>query len=518
MNRMNQWMKQIVIGTALAIAIPAASRAAVLLPKVIDSHMVLQRGVAAPIWGWADAGEQVTVEFAGQVKTATPNAGGKWMVRLDPLEASSEPRVMTIRGSNEITLEDVLVGEVWLASGQSNMEWTFSQVVPEEWAYAQAQKDNRLVRAFHVSQHLSAGIPLDDTIGQWKTCAAIVAQPRSVSAVGFFFALKLQQELGIPVAILDANWGGQRIETFIPDEGYQALGLNYRRQGGERNPQAAAKKLRDLAASITHAAEAAEKGMKVPHASAQVYGHADNHIYNAMIAPLTPYGIRGAIWYQGESNRGQNDYFKKLQALSAGWSQVFGVKDIPLYQVQIAPFDYTRGKNPNDTTLCDNIWRAQYRGADEIPGMGIVAIHDTNINIKDIHPRHKRPVGERLTALALKRQYGRDVIASGPRFERAVGEGSTVIVSFRDVDQGLGTSDGQAPTWFELSADGKTFVRAEAVIRGDTVAVSAASVPAPRFVRMGWNETACPNLQDKNGWPVFAFPSSPVQAEAAAAQ
>ena len=145
--------------------------------------------------------------------------------------------------------------------------------------------------------------------------------------------------------------------------------------------------------------------------------------------------------------------------------------------------------------------------------MGIVAIHDTDINIKDIHPQHKRPVGERLAALALKQQYARDVIASGPRFAHATGDGSTVIVSFRDIDQGLATSDGQAPTWFELSADGKTFVKAEAVIKGnDTVAVSAASVPAPRFVRMGWIETACPNLQDKNGWPVFAFPASPVQA------
>ena len=496
---------------ALLFGMASLASADVVLPKVIASHMVLQRGVSAPIWGWADQGESVTVTFAGQSKTATSGATGKWMVKLDPLTASAESRVMTIRGNNVIQLEDVLVGEVWLASGQSNMEWTFHAIADDEKAYAVAQKENRLVRAFHVNQHITAGIPLDDTAGSWKDCTQMVGESlNSVSAVGFFFALELQKELCVPVAFLDANWGGQRIEPFIPDEGYKALGLNYRKHGANADPKVLASRLRAVAASLNAAAESAEAGIKIPVSEERVYGWAENGIYNAMIAPLTPYAIKGAIWYQGESNRGANDYFKKLQALSAGWSQVFNVKDLPFYQVQIAPFDYNRGKNPADSKLCDTIWAAQYRGADEIPGMGIVAIHDTNIDIKNIHPVHKRPVAERLAAQALKKQYGKDVVTAGPRFAAAKRDGSTVIVSFNDIDQGLSTTNGQAPSWFELSTDGKTFVKAKALIDGNTVKVSAPSVSAAKFVRMGWVDVALPNLSDKNGWPVFAFQQQPI--------
>lgn len=490
------------MATALLLGLPSVSYADVVLPKVIASKMVLQRGVAAPIWGWADQGEAVTVTFAGQAKQALPDATGKWMIQLDPLTASAESRVMTIQGKNEIQLTDVLVGEVWLASGQSNMEWTFHAIAAEEKAYAVAQKDNKLLRAFHVNQHITAGIPLDDTEGAWKDCTEMVGGSlNSVSAVGFFFALKLQQELEIPVAFIDANWGGQRIECFIPDEGYEALNLKYRKHRGNRDAKAIAAELKRVEESFTQARQAAEQGRKIPLLDAsRIYGRAENGIYNAMVAPVTPYAIKGAIWYLGESNRGSHDYFKKLQALSVGWSQVFKMKDIPFYQVQIAPFDYTRGKNSNDSTLCDTIWTAQYQGAAEIPGMGVVAIHDTAIDIKNIHPVRKLPVGNRLAAQALKNQYGKDVIVTGPAFASATLAGCKVVVSFKDIDQGLSTTDGQAPSCFELSADSKTFVKADAVINGHTVEVSAAGVAAPKFVRMGWKDIAIPNLNDKNGW------------------
>jgi sialate O-acetylesterase len=482
--------------------------AEVELPKVINSKMVLQRGVAAPVWGWADPGEEVTVQFDGQVKKAMPGENGTWMVRLDPLIASSEPRMMTIKGRNEIRLIDILVGEVWLASGQSNMEWTFQNLAPDEKTFVLTQIDNKLVRAFHVEHHLEAGIPMDDTLGRWKNCRDMLGGDlNSVSAVGFFFALKLQQELGVPVAILDANWGGKRIELFIPDEGYQAIGVNYRKRPASRDPVS---QLKEMARSIDESVRAAEKGIKRPYIENRIYGSSDNSIYNAMIAPLTPYAIKGAIWYQGESNRSLRDYFQKLQGLSAGWSKVFNVEDIPIHQAQIAPYDYSRGKGPISSMLCDNIWAAQYRGADEIPGMSMVPTHDTNIDTADIHPKHKRTVGERLAAKALKNQYGKAVVTTGPSFAAAKRDGTKVMVSFGDVDQGLTTADGQAPSWFELSADGKTFVKADAVLNDNTVEVFATDVPSPKFVRMGWYDTAIPNLADKNGWPVFAFSAKPV--------
>jgi len=445
----------------LTITMTAATRADVTLPVIIDNKMVLQRETQAPIWGWADAGEEVTVTFAGQTKQAVPGAKGLWMVKLDPMQACVKPAVMTIKGKNTIKLTDVLVGEVWLASGQSNMEFSIASVPNEEKEVIYAQKKNPLLRMFCVSGHMVSKVPLDDTVGRWTTAPEFsemlknrkIKGRSSHSAVGCFFGLKLQQELGVPVAVIDSSWGGQRIEKFISGNG----------------------------------------------------------IYNAMIAPLAPFAIKGAIWYQGESNRGAKDYFVKLQALSAGWSKAFNVKDIPFYQVQIAPFDYSRGKDDANTTLCDSIWTAQYKGAAEIKGMGVVSIHDVNIPIKNIHPRCKQLVGARLAAQALKNQYGKDVTATGPSFVAAKLAGTKVLVSFKDVDHGLSTTDGKDPIWFELSADGKTFVKAGAVIKGDKVEVSSVEVTTPKFVRMGWADIAIPTLKDKNGWPVFAFGAQEVK-------
>jgi sialate O-acetylesterase len=482
--------------TLLALSLSLV-RAEVVLPSIISNGMVLQRGAPAPVWGWADAGEEVTVEFGGQAKKAMPGPDRKWMVELDPLEASATPRSMTISGKNKILIENILVGEVWIASGQSNMDWSFDRIAPTEREFAESQKENPLVRAFHVHRNLRAGIPMDDTPGTWKDAAQMVTGPNTVSAVGFFFALNLAKSLGIPVAILDVNWGGTRIESFLAPEGYQAAGLPFKEP------------VRRVSRS---AQEAPQKGPKTAvNVRPNHYGKAENFIYNAMVAPLAPYAVQGTIWYQGESNRGSEDYLKKLQALSAGWSQVFRVKDMPLLLVQIAPYDYSKGTDPSSSLLADTIWDAQYKAADSISGVAVVPIHDTDITIKNVHPLHKRVVGERLAASALKNQYKKEgVVASAPRFQSASREGSKMVVSFRGILNGLTTSDGQAPSWFELSADGVSFVPAKAEIKGNTVLVSAESIPEPKFVRMGWRDIAIPNLKDKDAWPVFAFTSQPV--------
>ena len=472
-------------------------RADVVLSSIISNGMVLQRGVTAPVWGWADAGEEVTVEFGGQVKKAKPGPDGKWMVDLDPLEASATPRSMTVSGKNKIIIGNILVGEVWIASGQSNMDWTFQKIAPAEREFAESQKENSLVRAFHVHRNLRAGIPMDDTSGTWKDAAQMVTGPNTVSAVGFFFALNLSKSLEIPVAILDVSWGGQKIESFLAPEGYQAAGLPFKKPA----PQVS-----------RNAQDAAQKGPKTAiNVRPNHYGNAENFIYNAMVAPLAPYAVQGTIWYQGEANRGSADYLKKLKALSAGWSQVFRVKDMPFLLVQIAPYDYSKGTDPSSSLLADTIWDAQYKAADSISGVAVIPIHDTDIDIKNVHPKLKRTVGERLAASALKNQYGKEgVVASAPRFQSATREGSKVIVSFSGILNGLTTSDGQAPSWFELSSDGVSFVPAQAELKGNTVLVSAESIPEPKFVRMGWRDIAIPNLRDKDAWPAFAFASQTV--------
>ena len=510
--------KLLTLVAALALSLPAV-RADVVLSSIISNGMVLQRGVKAPVWGWADAGEEVTVEFAGQVKKAMPGPERKWMLELDPLEASATPRSMSISGKNKILLENILVGEVWIAAGQSNMEWTFHQIDQAEREFAESQKENPLIRAFHVDKHLKAGIPMDDTAGVWKDAAQMVAGRNGVSAVGFFFALDLAKSLGIPVAILDVNWGGQKIEPFLAPEGYQAVGLPLKQPDRQvrRSAQAAAGQIASAKASVEESYQAAQKGLMMAFNTPNPYGDAENFIYNAMVAPLAPYAVQGTIWYQGESNRGSEDYLKKLQALSAGWSQVFRVKDMPLLMVQIAPYDYmfseiSKGKPPSSASLlADTVWAAQYQAAETIPGVAVVPIHDTNIDITDIHPIHKRTVGERLAAVALKNQYQKSgVVASAPHFQSATREGSRVVVSFSGILNGLTTSDGQAPSWFELSGDGVSFAPAQAELQGNTVLVTTESIPEPKFVRMGWCDIAIPNLKDKDAWPAFAFASQPV--------
>jgi sialate O-acetylesterase len=283
------------------------------------------------------------------------------------------------------------------------------------------------------------------------------------SGCGFFFGGKLQKELNIPIGLIDTSWGGTPVDEWISNKATKEMLQKDRKQS----------------------------------------------IYNGMVAPLVPFAIKGAIWYQGESNRGNvfPEYFTKLNALISGWREDFQVGDFPFYLVQIAPHKYNKKGPGDDETLARNIWAAQYKAAKEIKNCGIVPIHDTIEGvINDIHPREKRPVGERLAHLALKKDYGKDVAFTGPEFASAKAGAGKITVSFSGIDQGLVTTDGAEPSCFEIAGEDKVFVPAKASIEGKTVVVSAEGVASPKHVKMGWLETQVPNLADKNGWPVFQFP------------
>lgn len=421
------------------------ARAEVVLPEIFQDHMILQQGVANRVWGIAQPGEEVVVAFAAQRASTTADADGNWKVQLAPSAASSEPQEMTVTGTNSITIKDILVGEVWLAAGQSNMATGIRQSRGDQQKVFAAQKDNQRVRAY--------------IRGKWYLLSE---QATQTSAVGFFFALALEQALDVPVAYVVVAQNGSKIEPFVPPAEAEAFKL----------------------------------------------GPKSSKIYDGRVAPLINYSIKGVIWYQGESNSGADNYFEALKALHAGWSRAFEMPELPFYQVQIAPYNKAEEKT---SLISECVWAAQYRAASEIPGMGIVPLHDTGISVKHIHPRSKQPVGERLAALALKHQYGKDVVTTGPVFASAKRAGAKVRVRFDHVDQGLVTNNGEPPKFFELSADGKTFVEADARIIGDQVEVVAESIAQPSFVRMGWFDIAIPNLADKNGWPVFAFPAQPVK-------
>ncbi len=438
--------------------------AEVKLPAVFSDHMVIQRGVEAPVWGWADPGEKVSVSFGGETKTAITEKDGKWSVKLTKLEASASPRELTIKGTNEITLKNILVGDVWICSGQSNMEWALkkSTKAPKE-AY-ETQKNNKQLRLFRIPKHIKLSEPAEDTEGTWTT-TEVEEDCMVFSGVGFFFGAKLQEDLNIPIGLIDTSWGGTAVDQWISNKAYKDF-LGNERKGGS--------------------------------------------IYNGMVAPLVPFAIKGAIWYQGESNRGNAfpAYFTKMDALITGWREDFQVGDFPFYQVQIAPYKYNKKKPGDDETLCRNIWASQYKAAKEIKNCGVVPIHDTIHGvINNIHPWDKKPVAERLAHLALKNDYGKDVPFTGPEFASAKITSGKIIVSFTNVVEGLTTNDGQAPSFFEIAGADKTFVPAKASIEGDTVVVSAKSVASPKYVKMGWLETSVPNLSDKNGWPVFQFPA-----------
>ena len=504
----------------IALSIPASASADVRLPAIINSQMVLQSDTEVPIFGWAALDEKVTVSFAGQTKETTATADGKWMVKLDPMAVSAESRQMVIQGGNKIVLDDVLVGEVWLASGQSNMEFSIGAIAEKEKEIAAAEVDNKLLRMFCVAPKIKSAFPLPDTAGYWSDCSYFIRQMQagniktydSHSAVGFFFGLRLQKELGVPVAIIDASWGGTPIEAWIADEGYEMEGIKFRKLRSDQHAKASDDRdqlMQDIFDWREATRVAVEKNQKVQANLKVPNTPVTNAIYNGMISPIAPYAIKGTVWYQGEANKSSTDYFEKLNALIGGWSKVFNVPNMPFYLVQVAPYNYAHAKAKKKftpTAIYDAVVSAQYRAAKEIEGCEVITIPDTVFgNVKNVHPNHKKTAGDRLAALALHNDYGKNVVWTGPRFLKATREENRVIVSFKHIDQGLETSDGNAPNWFELAGEDKKFVSAQAKIVGDTVVVSSPEITDPVLIRMAWNNIAEQNLRDKNGWPAFSF-------------
>ncbi len=416
------------------------ARADVKLPAVFNRHMVIQRQQPVVIWGWADPGESVSVAMDQQTAQATASSTGEWKITLSPVEADGKPHRLTVSGKNKIELEDVLIGEVWLGSGQSNMEWPLSATHHSQEAIAAAQHPQ--IRLFHVPKVQTPG-PAKDVKAEWKVCT-----PQTIpgfSAVLYYFGLRLQKELNVPVGLINDSWGGSPIEAWL------------------------------------------------------VAGGQAGQMYNGMIAPVKPFAVRGVIWYQGESNVSNGmAYFQKMQALIEGWRKVWGY-EFPFYFVQIAPWS---GYAPD---ALPPLWEAQVASL-KIPGTGMAVVTDLVDDIKDIHPRNKLDVGNRLALWALAKTYGKkDLVFSGPLYRSMTIEGNKVRLSFAHVGQGLKSRDGKPLSEFEIAgADGK-FVPAEAVIDGATVVVHSKDVAEPKHVRFGWRNTANPNLANSEGLPASPF-------------
>jgi sialate O-acetylesterase len=484
---------QFSIGLALVVGLAATSAAAVKLPAIIGDNMVLQSDQPVPIWGWADKGEEVTVTIAGQTQTTKAGDDGRWKVVLKGILAAepvgtpradattgavtmqwrqrAAPLEMTVKGSsgNTITLKNILIGEVWVGSGQSNMEMGVNSCKNAAQDIADAKYPK--IRLFTVAQK-KATEPQTDCQGQWVECSPTTVP--GFSAAAYFFGRMLHKELGVPVGLIHTSWGGTPAQFWTSRKTLESIDSLKPLAGGE-----------------------------------------SGCLYNGMLAPIIPYAIRGAIWYQGEANVGGAYQYRTLfPAMIANWRADWGQGDFPFGFVQITPFaGYSQdwGLNPAAwAELCE----AQTMTLKLSPNTGMAVtvdiadndlIHPKNKDYRGIHPTNKQDVGRRLALWALAKVYGRNLVYSGPIYKSMAVEGEKIRLQFDHVGGGLIASDGKPLTYFTIAGADQKFVPATAAIDGNSIVVTSDQVAQPVAVRFAWRDDATPNLANKEGLPASPF-------------
>jgi sialate O-acetylesterase len=497
-------MKRILMlaGAVLWLTSLGVQAAELKVAAVFSDHMVLQREKAVPVWGWADAGTTVTVEFAGQKKTATADANGKWLVKLDPLEACAEPRELKV---GNIVIHDVLVGEVWLGSGQSNMAMTVNRA--KDFEKEKAASTLPLVRMFKEDSKAAATAQADGA-GKWTVCS-----PDTVggfSATLFFFGRELHRELKIPVGLINSSVGGTPIESWIaPEAQAQSAELKefFATQTKAKEPadEAALKagyekqvaRWKVLAAKAKKEGKAAPRKPKDPVETLKRKGNVGG-LFNGKIAPLIPYALRGAVWYQGEANShpGKGPFYQyHLPLLVTDWRARWG-EEFPFAWAQLPNF----GRSGEGWPLVREAMLKTLR----LPKTGMAITIDIGEE-KDIHPKNKQEVGRRLSLWALGTVYGQKVPAtSGPLPAGHEIRGNEVSVSFKHTEGGLVTKDGELKG-FVIAGEDKQWKPAHAKIAGDKVLVTSAEVAKPVAVRYAWAANPVCNLYNGAGLPASPF-------------
>jgi len=491
---------RLTILSLLAVCLTSILRADVALAGLFQDDLVFQRDRPVPIWGRADPGENVTVSFAGQeVSTMTP-ADGRWIVYLDPLATRSEPAEMTVSGNNQLTVKNILVGEVWLCSGQSNMGWLVrnSDNAKEEMASA----DYPQIRVFTVPRKVSE-TPTDELTGRWSPASPATAG--GFTAVGYFFARDIHRKLGVPIGIIHSSWGGTPIESWMSpaalasDPAFEIVFKRWK-EALDAYPEEKAAYDKELEAWTSEQAEARKAGK--PFSKRKPLEPRDpksrdlpSGLFNAMINPVLPYGIRGVLWYQGENNaRRPSGYHKLFETMITYWRAHFGQGDFPFYWVQLANFktnfDWAALREAQTQTL-------------SLPDTGQAIAIDIG-NPDDIHPRNKQEVARRLALIAKAQVYGIPGDYSGPVFQSADREKNGIRVHFSHAVTGLIARD-QPLQSFELAGRDKVFHPAQAAIEGDTVFVTSSEVNEPIEVRYAWSNAPVANLYNGAGLPAGPF-------------
>jgi len=520
-----------IIVSVYLLLLASSARADIRLHKLFTDQMVLQRDMPVSVYGVADPDERVTVQCAGQRVSATATAKGAWTVTLAAMPANAAGQELTITGTNTMTLKDVLIGDVWLCSGQSNMDFRLHGCnTPQDIETADFPAIRFITVPIICAEKPNEDVQTREPWVRWNTCLRQTAS--GISAVGFYFARKIHRETGVPIGLLVSSVGGTNIEKWMPREAF--AGTQNLDEIGKTIDRAIAEYRKDVAESLgkveqwlPKARQALQAGQDLPEAP-DIARHPSMpgsraggnwlHLYNGMIHPLSRFSIRGAIWYQGENNSEEEDtYVAKMNAMIGSWRKAWR-QEFPFYYVQLAnwlkPTDVPSGE--------DKQWRWQkcrmgQLKALKIPKTGMAVIIDVG-DADDIHPRNKVDVGERLALWALARDYGKtNLVYSGPLFKEMKVEGRKVSITFDSVGSGLmvGEKSGTEPTRevkggkfkrFAIAGQARKWVWADAAIDGNTVVVSSPDVPSPVAVRYAFsiNPEGC-NLYNKEGLPASPF-------------
>ena len=483
------------------------ARADIKLAPLFTDAMVLQRDMPVPVWGSAAPGEKVVVAFGAQRQTAIADDAGHWSIKLNPLHAG-DGGTLTVAGQNTIVLKNVLVGEVWLCSGQSNMQLQVAQAAngPQEVADANYPQ----IRLINITDNAEAGWTQPHITATWSECSPESAKP--FSAAAYFFGRDLFRKLNVPIGLIEAAYGGSWVESWTdhatleatPAAGailQQAAKILTGWQAKDASYQIQLQKYND------DLADAKEKGMPLPKPPRRPFGpehiYAPSASYNASIAPLIPFAMRGVVWYQGESNRDRAFQYRTLfPAMIESWRKSWGEGDFPFLWVQLPG---TNG-NPDPKHPNDSMW-AELREAQAMtlkePKTGMAVAID--IGNGNIHPIDKQDVGHRLALQAEAVAYGAPVEANAPHYASMAVEGAAIRIRCADSGGGFVTKDGVAPLSFLIAGNDKAFVPADAVIDGDSIVVHSGQVAAPTAVRYAWADNPPVNLFGKNGLPVAPF-------------
>lgn len=503
--------------------------AAVRLSPLFSDHVVLQREIKVPVWGWADPGEKVSVKLGDCSAQTTAGSNGQWIVRLPPMPVNCVPQTMIVTGGSTTSIQDVLIGDVWLCSGQSNMKrrLVYGKVSADKQSAQSAEFP--LIRDFAVPSR-SATEACRDVHGNWAVCNKQSAE--QFTAVGFYFARKIHQVTGVPIGLIEASEGSTRIEVWMAPEGLAAIPelqklrdelagqmLQYRKELEAQLPE--------IEVQLRKIHQALQEGRPLPPPPEwphhPIYSPADNGphgyhcAYYGMICPVVPFAIKGALWYQGESNGNDgNVYYHKMRALIGGWRAVWEQGDFPFYFVQLPGYQPPTA-NPAGGDGWAALRQAQAKSL-SIPRTGMAVAIDVG-ELKDVHPVNRMDIGERLALLALKNDYGKSALeCSGPVLREIKNENGKIRILFDHADSGLmvgkkqgrepvqEVKDGKLPNLAVAGTNGQWFW-AETVIDGKTIVASSTNIIQPTNVRYAFdgNNPQCSYLYNRDGLPAAPF-------------